>query len=172
MFALPFMSSTHRRLQPLTDHPPVCAVAPHCCWLNQTAPDGTRVSYALDGDRRYQLFKLVSAAPVLAPAEVSRVDGMLYAARFGVEGHGLWLPLLAVRAPEWPRLDAITLIRLRERVRQVEPSSWQGVSALSETGPGSLQLRGAIGTVCWREALGDPASLSFSWNSVLERDAA
>lgn len=166
------MSSTPRRLKPITDSTAVCAVAPHCRWLSQTASDGTRVSYALDGDRRCHLFKLVSAAPDRAHAEAPRFDGMLYAARFGAEGHGLWLPLLSIRAPEWPRLDAITLIRLRERVRQVEPSSWPGVSALSATGPGSLQLHGAIGAVCWREALGDPASLSFSWGGAMERDAA
>jgi len=125
------------------------------------AKDGRSVLYLTEATDPRHLYKFVGSAQQGDALSY----GTLYIAALGAEGHGRWLRLPFVR--QGLSATAVFADSL-EAARHAGASRFDGLFAPQARADGGLLLLcdRATPSLSWREALGDAASLSFSWQGA------
>jgi hypothetical protein len=130
----------------------------YLCSRQLQAKDGRSVLYLTEATDPRHLYKFVGSAP----EGDTQSHGTLYVAALGEEGHGRWLRLAFTR----PGLSGPAAIAdSLDAARRAGASCFDGLFAPQARADGGhlLVCDRATPALSWREALGDAASLSFSW---------
>ncbi|WP_374336947.1 alkaline phosphatase PhoX [Methyloversatilis sp.] len=138
------------------------------------AKDGRVVVYLTEATQPEHIFKFIGPLPDCSALQ----QGALYGARLGENGHGRWLPLVPARQGfllwDAQLKVAEVLSRPADAARRAGASRIEGLFGVqARPDGGQLQLCDRAGaSLVWREALGDAASLSFSWQGDLNMSPA
>jgi hypothetical protein len=130
-----------------------------------SARDGRAVLYLTEARGPEHLYKFVGPAQHCGALS----HGILYAASFGDEGHGRWLPLVLARHGLSPRdgydSEQAILANARDAARCAGATSIQGLFVPQARRDGGRLVLSDQATqpLIWRESMGDAASLSFTW---------